>query len=61
MGQINFTEKEVQWFHSVHKGTLYPMTCRVFTSAACNLSTGVPQGSVLTPFPFLLTPIVAGT
>ena len=45
---------ELQWFQNYLSGRRQSVTCNGTNSGICNISTGVPQGSTLGPFLFLI-------
>ena len=45
---------ELQWFQNHLSGRRQPVSCNGTNSGICNISTGVPQGSTLGPFLFLI-------
>ena len=45
---------ELQWFKNYQSGRRQSVSCHGTNSGICNISTGVPQGSTLGPFLFLI-------
>ena len=45
---------ELQWFQNYLSGRRQSVSCNGSNSGICNISTGVPQGSTLGPFLFLI-------